>query len=352
MTALKPGVSIIVCCHNGQARIRRCLGYVFQLKKPDGDLPIEVILVDNRSTDSTVEIAMAAAGSYCTHPLRIIREERKGVAFARESGILSARYEVLVFCDDDNLLDSEYAKVAWQVLQDHPTVAIVGGNSVAECEIDLPVWFDELSGQYAVQSVDYSGPIQEGANHWTAGMVARTEVLQQVTRSGFRPIGSTGLPGFSGSCGEDTELCLAVRYWKWKLYYEGRLIFTHVIPPDRLTRQFLVQQARNFGAASLATDANRLLNKDDWRNVIRLNIWYQIIRAFFALIAAAPARFREDPKSHRLSAWHARWGRLRALWLNRACYKTIVSDYREWYLNNKPQDLSQPSIAPAYLPKH
>jgi hypothetical protein len=199
-----------------------------------------------------------------------------------------------------------------------------------------------MAGQYAVQLVDYSGPLDSTTNHWTAGMVARTEVLQQLIRTGFRPIGSTGLPGFSGSCGEDTELCLAVRHWNWNLYYEGGLLFTHVISPDRLTRSFLIRQAQNFGAASIANDATRLSNIQDWRNSIRLNIWYQLFRASLALLAAISDRLREDPRSHRLSVWHSRWGRSRALWLNRSFYRNLVSDYRDWYLQNKPKESHQP----------
>lgn len=342
MTSLQAGVTIVICCYNGQSRITRCLEHIFRLKTPTGDLPIEVVLVDNRSTDRTIEVAQLTAASFNTHPLKVIHEERKGVAFARERGILHARYAALVFCDDDNLLTPDYARIAWQVLQDHPTVAIVGGNSIAESEVELPEWFNELSGQYAVQKVDYSGPIQADTNHWTAGMVARTEVLQQLIKTGFRPIGSTGLPGFSGSCGEDTELCLAVRYWGWNLYYEGGLLFIHVISPDRLTRSFLIRQAQNFGAASIANDATRLLNIQDWRNGIRLNVWYQLFRALLALLAAIPDRLKEDPRSHRLSSWHARWGRWRALWLNRRIYRKLVSDYRDWYLQNKPKESQQP----------
>lgn len=276
MTSLLPGVSVVVCCHNGERRIARCLEHLFRLQPPDSDLPLEILLVDNDSTDSTVNTALSTAAKHKTHSLRILSERRRGVAFARETGILSAQYSVLIFCDDDNLLNTDYAAIAWQVLRDHPAVAIVGGNSTAESEVALPEWFSELSGQYAVQNVPYSGPLDSNTNHWTAGMAGRTEVLQRLVGSGFRPIGSTGLPGFSGSCGEDTELCQAVRHWNWDLYYEGRLSFTHLISPDRLTRSFLVRQAESFGAASLANDAKRLADSFGWRNCIRQLVWYQI----------------------------------------------------------------------------
>jgi glycosyltransferase involved in cell wall biosynthesis len=338
---LLPGVSVVLCTRNGQARIVRCLEHLLRLQLPDGNLPVEILLVDNGSTDNTVEIARSKSALFNSHPLRILEEHRKGVTFARETGILSAKYQALIFCDDDNLLDSEYARIAWMVLQDNPTVAIVGGNSIAESDAPFPVWFNELSGQYAVQYFNYSGPIQSDTNHWTAGMVARTEVLQRLIRSGFRPIGSTGLPGFSGSCGEDTEICLAVRHWNWELYYEGKLSFTHVISPDRLNRQFLIDQAKNFGAASVAHDAKRLMNQRDWRNIVRLNIFYQLTRALLSLFAALPGLILEDPSSHALSAWHARFGRIRALWLNRAVYRKLVSAYRDWYLLHTPPDSKQ-----------
>lgn len=77
----------------------------------------------------------------------MFHEPRAGAAFARETGILAASYDVLIFCDDDNLLNPDYAQIAWLVLQDQPETAIVGGNSVAEYEMELPDWSSALSGQ-------------------------------------------------------------------------------------------------------------------------------------------------------------------------------------------------------------
>lgn len=336
MTSLLSGVSVVVCCRNGEARIGRCLEHLLKLASPGSGLPIEILLVDNGSTDGTLRVAHQMAPKFDVHSLNVLHETRAGTAFARETGILAARYDVLIFCDDDNLLNSDYAQIAWQLIQDHPDVAIVGGNSVAECEVELPDWFASLSGQYAVQYVDYSGPLGMHTNHWTAGMACRTEVLQRLIQSGFRPIGSTGLPGFSGSCGEDTELCWAVRHWNWSLYYEGRLCFTHVIAAERLTRRYLVRQAENFGAASLAWDGIKLTKACSWKNRVRTQVWYQILRASVSLIAVLPEKLLENAKSPFVSRWHARLGRLRALWLNRKCYCRLVKQYANWYEKNQP----------------
>ena len=66
--------------------------------------PFEVIVVDNLSTDRTVEVAERYRG---TLDLRIVAaSERRSAAHARNVGIREARGELIVFVDADDIVDS------------------------------------------------------------------------------------------------------------------------------------------------------------------------------------------------------------------------------------------------------
>jgi glycosyltransferase involved in cell wall biosynthesis len=60
---------------------------------------LELILVDDGSTDATADIAAAHRG-----PIRIVGQENTGVATARNRGIEEAGGELIAFCDADDLL--------------------------------------------------------------------------------------------------------------------------------------------------------------------------------------------------------------------------------------------------------
>lgn len=68
----------------------------------DGDW--EVLVVDNGSSDGTAEAARRWTGR--VPGLRVVREERAGVNFARNAGGRAARGRVLAFCDADDEVET------------------------------------------------------------------------------------------------------------------------------------------------------------------------------------------------------------------------------------------------------
>ena len=86
-----PGVSVVVCTHNGSRTIDDCLRGLARLEYGD----YEVIVVDDGSIDRTAEIVRR-------HPdVRLIRTANQGLSAARNTGLRAARHAIVAYIDDD-----------------------------------------------------------------------------------------------------------------------------------------------------------------------------------------------------------------------------------------------------------
>ena len=145
---MEKGVSVIMCCYNSASRLRETLRYLALQKT---EVVCEIILVDNASTDNTKEVAVKCWSEFgCTAiPLKIVDQPVQGLLFAREKGIDSSKYNVLIFCDDDNWLEQSYVQNAYDILENHPHIGAVGGTGTPVADGPLPDWFDLYKGCFA-----------------------------------------------------------------------------------------------------------------------------------------------------------------------------------------------------------
>ena len=89
-----PTVSVVIPCYNGADFIRETLDSVLTQTVA----PIEVLVVDDGSTDESAEIAESYG-----HPVRVIRQTNQGESVARNRGIDEARGDWIAFVDADDL---------------------------------------------------------------------------------------------------------------------------------------------------------------------------------------------------------------------------------------------------------
>jgi O-antigen biosynthesis protein len=115
---LCPAVSVVLCSHNGERTIARCLAGLTALDYPS----YEIIVVDDGSTDATARIA---AG----FDVHLICTDNRGLSNARNTGVAAARGEIVAFIDDDAWPDPRWLRylTATLIASDH---AGVGGPNI------------------------------------------------------------------------------------------------------------------------------------------------------------------------------------------------------------------------------
>src|SRR4029453_10683811 len=89
-------VSIIICSCNRAAVLQQTLE-AFRFAKVPADWWVELIMVDNASTDNTS--AVVENVQLPTIAIRVVTEPRRGKGHALNTGIAAARGEVLLFTE-------------------------------------------------------------------------------------------------------------------------------------------------------------------------------------------------------------------------------------------------------------
>ena len=101
-------VSVIIPCYNVEAFVEECLDSVLNQSYSE----IEIICIDNNSTDNTLRIISKYAFDF-PNKIIVLSEGQKGASFARNLGLYHAKGKWIQFLDADDLLSPE--KIAHQV---------------------------------------------------------------------------------------------------------------------------------------------------------------------------------------------------------------------------------------------
>jgi glycosyltransferase involved in cell wall biosynthesis len=112
-----PLVSVVIPCFNGEAFLRATIESALAQSYPN----VEIIVVDDGSTDHSAEIAQS-------FPVRYIHQPNRGLTPSRNLGIQESRGSYLVFLDADDRLMPEAIEAGLRVLVRRPECALTLGD--------------------------------------------------------------------------------------------------------------------------------------------------------------------------------------------------------------------------------
>ena len=280
------GFSIVVCTHNGRARLLPTFEHLAALTIPDA-CSVELLVVDNASTDGTADFTKAIWNKLGSpYPARVLRESRPGKGFAVELGYDAAAYSYILTVDDDNWLNQDYLQKAIELLEQRTDIGILQGRSIGEFETPPPAWFEEFKSFFVI-----GGPIQQEGyfkpdNYfvWGAGMVIRNKDWRKLRSLGFTFLTSK-LPG--KAAGEDEETAIAIKLLGGRIYYSDKMIYRHFMPAPRVTWEKLQQSFRVYGYVSYYLSLYQLILKYNVsiHGINKLKILYELSKQLYINIA-------------------------------------------------------------------
>ena len=96
-------LSIVIPIYNAEKYIEECLASIL----PEMDDEIELLLIDDGSTDSSYNVIQR----YEKSNIRILHHENHGVSYTRNRGIAEAAGTYIMFVDADDRLSPGWSKV-------------------------------------------------------------------------------------------------------------------------------------------------------------------------------------------------------------------------------------------------
>lgn len=195
----------------------------------------EVIVVDNApSTNDTAQVMHQTFGDDAAQ-VRYVREDHPGTSNARNCGVAVARSDIVVFVDDDVVVDSSWLTEMAMGFQASENVGCVTGL-IVPLEIDTPPqeWFEQFGGfckmgmnRCAFNLTDYRAdsplyPYNVGIYGAGASMAFKRSVLRDM--QGFDPALGPGTPAKGG---EDIDAMLRVLFKGHTLLYQPAALAHH-----------------------------------------------------------------------------------------------------------------------------
>jgi glycosyltransferase involved in cell wall biosynthesis len=232
--------SIVIPCYNQAAFVDRAI----QSSLAQTARPIEVIVVDDGSTDSTVEVVSGCEA------VRVIRQSNAGVAAARNAGLVAARGDFVVFLDADDELRPDAVEIGAEALRRHPAAAAAAGRALPIDAQGRPlpaVWpspQDDDSARYI--------ELLAGNFIWTPGAAIFRRALA-LRAGGFDP-------RWSGAADYALYLQLAA---ECAIHWHGRPVVCYRQHPESMSRDDAAMLRNTL--AVMRDQRRRLSSPEQWR---------------------------------------------------------------------------------------
>lgn len=255
---MQPIISVITCTYNPRQ------DYLDKVLKALAAQTLsldqwEFLLIDNAS-----DRPLAAEIDLSWHPNAYhIREETLGLTPARLRGIQEAQSELLIFVDDDNILDSDYLEVALQISKQWHTLGAWGGEIQGE--------FEQTPSDWAIPYLIYLGIRELQRDQWSnllhqhettpcgAGLCVRRSVAcryAEMVQHDSRRAGLDRKGKKLTSCG-DTDLAFTACDIGLGTGLFKALKLTHLIPSNRLQEDYLLNLVENLEYSHRILDSFR-----------------------------------------------------------------------------------------------
>jgi GT2 family glycosyltransferase len=205
----------------------------------------ELCVIDNGSTP-----ALQAADLAAPVPLRIAREPRAGLLWARLRGIRETHGDYLLFIDDDTIPDDNLLAAAVEFMDAHPRVGTAGGRIDPRFESSPPPWIDSVAWLLALRNngpepLEWHPDSGTDFPYWTpigAGLLARRAALvpgylDHVGRNAAT-IERISWAGQGAGGTEDKDLVLQTLRAGWSTGYAPAMRLIHIIPANRLQASY------------------------------------------------------------------------------------------------------------------
>ena len=232
-----PGrLDVLIPSHNRATLLVRAVRSVLAADPVPG-LDVHVTVILNGCTDRSADRMTALEGDAAGR-LTVLQDRRRGKSLALNAGIAATSGHLVGMIDDDEEVDSQWVRVAWDAFQD-PELEFTGGPYVPCWDAPPPAWVpaDYLA---VLGSADCGAVEREYGPHFPGILKGGNAIIRRRTLERVGPyLAHLGPGAYSRlfSC-EDEEMYLRLLAAGAKGRYLPRLIVYHQVSVARLTPDY------------------------------------------------------------------------------------------------------------------
>jgi GT2 family glycosyltransferase len=242
-----PDIAVIVPAFNAGEYLRECLTSVVQQTLA----PREIILVDDGSTDGSIDHALAGLSAPARAAVRVIRQPNSGVSAARNAAARAATSTWLAILDADDLMAPDQLESLRAVAAAHPEAVMVFGDGEFFGDGIQRRTFQQISPALSSLREAATGPvvIEREVVSW---LLVGNFVLQSCCLVRRDAAIGAGLWDESMRMAEDRD-------FSWRVGMTGPLVMVPRVLAFKRIHENNVNQPRN--ALQLAEQSLRVLTK-------------------------------------------------------------------------------------------
>ena len=261
-------VSVVLPTRNRPDDLERCLA---SLSTQETRRRVEIVVVDN-DPDSGVTPPVVARFP----GVRLVREYRAGLSYARNAGILAATGEIIVATDDDVTMPQHWLERLVAPFRDDNVAVVTGNVHPAALDTASQHMFESYGGlgrgftPYRVDAEwfwQFRGAVPTWDLGATANAAFRASIFRHERIGLFDEALGAGMPT---GCSEDTYVFYKALKAGYAIVYEPAAFVWHRHRSDmRSLRRQIYSYAKGHAAYHLTT----LTRDGDWRALARLLIY-------------------------------------------------------------------------------
>jgi GT2 family glycosyltransferase len=248
-----PLVTVAICTRNRVRLLEAAVESVLRQMTED----TELLIVDNASTDTTGEVgarwaADAAGVVFC-------REGNVGLSAARNTALVRARGEFVLFLDDDAVAEPDWLAAYRRFLSAPPSarLAAVGGGVVPEYESSPPAWHNPRTRKLDLG--DVARRVSARGGPWGCNIAYRREAALQAGRFDCE----LGRKGKFLGLHEEADLNRRLETAGGQIWWLPGARIRHFVPAERLTLRWQLHESFCGGRS---TARMRLRAIPQWRH--------------------------------------------------------------------------------------
>lgn len=255
-------LSVIICTYNREK-------YLYNVLKSiaENDFPTdryEIVLINNNSTDRTEEECRRFTEAFPKVRFRYFMETRQGLSYARNRGVTESEGDVLVFVDDDALVNGEYLQTYAGFFEQHPEIEAAGGPIIPRYETAEPAWMSHYTKALITGYKDLGDKVREfpkGDYPGGGNAAYRASVFQEVGLFNVE----LGRKGDSLIGAEEKDIFDKMTSRGMRFFYLPTAILYHLIPEKKLTADYFDRLTCSIGKSerlrTLRISKSKYLNR-------------------------------------------------------------------------------------------